>query len=94
MYLRRSRPDLHRPFPAPLYPVTPILTVALSAVVVAGAVQDEPVPSLCALGFIALSFPVYWFGYRKRIAAHKATTNGADVPAPPRQFVELVPFSA
>ena len=36
MVLRRTMPDLHRPFKVPLFPVTPILTVAACIYVLSG----------------------------------------------------------
>ena len=34
--LRRTRPDLHRPFKVPGYPVTPVLTIAACVYVLSG----------------------------------------------------------
>ena len=72
--LRRSQPTLARPFRVPLYPATPVAAALLSLMVVVGAVVDAPAPSLAALAFIGLSFPVYHWVYRHRVEAYNAAT--------------------
>ena len=64
--LRWRFPDVPRPFHCPLYPFPPIAVGVVSALLVAGCVAEAPVPSLAAVGFVALSVPVYFVFYSGR----------------------------
>jgi basic amino acid/polyamine antiporter, APA family len=59
--LRRSRPDLPRPYRAWGYPVTPILFIAFSLWLVANTIIQDPQDSAVAAGLIAVGLPVYWY---------------------------------
>ena len=59
--LRRSRPDLPRPYRAWGYPVTPILFIAFSLWLVANTIIQDPKDSAVAAGLIAVGLPVYWY---------------------------------
>jgi APA family basic amino acid/polyamine antiporter len=59
--LRRSRPDLPRPYKMWGYPVTPVIFVAVAAYFIGNTAINRPGPSLAALGLIASGVPVYFF---------------------------------
>ena len=59
--LRRSRPDLPRPYRAWGYPVTPILFIGFSLWLVANTIIQDPIDSAVAAGLIAVGLPVYWY---------------------------------
>lgn len=63
--LRREKPLLRRPFRTPLYPLTPILGIALSLVLIASA---EPYAIALGLAFIPLAVLTYYLkmvGYQR-----------------------------
>jgi APA family basic amino acid/polyamine antiporter len=62
--LRRSQPDLVRPYKMWGYPVTPVLFVAVATYFIVNTAVSRPGPSLAALGLIATGVPVY-FLWRK-----------------------------
>jgi basic amino acid/polyamine antiporter, APA family len=57
--LRRTRPDLPRPYRAWGYPVVPALFVLASAVLLVNAVVDTPRESLAGLVIVLLGIPAY-----------------------------------
>jgi len=63
--LRRSRPELVRPYKMWGYPVTPVFFVAVAAYFIVNTAVSRPGPSLAALGLIATGVPVYFF-WKKR----------------------------
>jgi APA family basic amino acid/polyamine antiporter len=67
MRLRRSEPDLKRPFRIPWFPLPPLIAIALNAALLAAMIYEDPTHSLaglCALGVIALVY--YGMGRRPR----------------------------
>lgn len=64
--LRRKFPDLDRPYKMWGYPVTPALFVLVAGWFVVNTAIERPLPSLTALGLIALGFPAYWFWASRR----------------------------
>ncbi|NOU30235.1 MAG: ethanolamine permease [Polyangiaceae bacterium] len=56
MRLRRSEPDLVRPFRVPLYPLVPIVAAALSVVCAASVVVAHPLVGLTFVGVVAVAF--------------------------------------
>ncbi len=63
--LRRSRPELPRPYRMWGYPVTPVLFLAVTLYFVGNTLVTRPGPSLAGLGLIATGVPVY-FLWRRR----------------------------
>lgn len=57
--LRIRRPDLPRPFRTPLYPLVPLVYLAVSAWMIVYAVQEQPLPSAVSLASIAAGVPAY-----------------------------------
>jgi APA family basic amino acid/polyamine antiporter len=65
MLLRRSQPDLPRPYKMWGYPVTPLLFLAVTICFLVNTAVNRPGPSIAALGLIATGVPVY-FAWRKK----------------------------
>jgi APA family basic amino acid/polyamine antiporter len=63
--LRRSRPELPRPYRMWGYPVTPLLFLAVTLYFVGNTLLTRPGPSLAGLGLIATGVPVYFLWRRK-----------------------------
>lgn len=57
--LRRTRPDLVRPYRTPLYPFVPIVFVLAAVALIAGALLEHPVTTLAGIGVTLLGVPVY-----------------------------------
>ena len=57
--LRRTEPEVARPFRARWYPWAPLLVFALSLGLLVSYLITDPVPGLWGTGAIALSWPVY-----------------------------------
>jgi APA family basic amino acid/polyamine antiporter len=65
--LRRTQPDLPRPYRVPGYPVVPTLFVLASAVLVAGALVETPRETLAGLVIVLSGVPAYLW-WRRRTA--------------------------
>lgn len=63
--LRRTRPDLHRPYRTWGYPVTPALYMVGAAILLGSMLVKTPFESLTGLGIIALGLAVYPFFARR-----------------------------
>jgi APA family basic amino acid/polyamine antiporter len=57
--LRRTRPELPRPFRVPLGPWIPIAFIAASVVLAGSTLYERPAESLAGLGLLALGLPAY-----------------------------------
>ncbi|MBM3985698.1 MAG: APC family permease, partial [Planctomycetes bacterium] len=68
--LRRTRPDLHRPYRTWGWPVVPCLFLAGSALLTVSTLRDSPRESLAGVGIVALGLPAYaaWRGRAGRAA--------------------------
>jgi basic amino acid/polyamine antiporter, APA family len=71
--LRVRRPDLPRPYRTLGYPITPLLYVAASLLLLGNMVRDynSRVQSLAGLGIILVGLPAYWF-FRRAYAGQTA----------------------
>jgi amino acid transporter len=58
--LRRSRPDLPRPYRVPGYPLVPLFFVAAMAALLLNAFREHPSSALTTLGAIAAGVPLYY----------------------------------
>lgn len=54
--LRKSEPDLPRPYKTPLYPITPIIALGLSLIAVAAMAWKHPVLALVYVGLLAVTW--------------------------------------
>jgi APA family basic amino acid/polyamine antiporter len=64
MVLRRTQPDLPRPYRMWGYPVTPLLFLAIAILFLGNMLITQPGPSFAALGLIVAGVPVY-FAWRR-----------------------------
>lgn len=65
-WFRRNQPDAARPFRAPGYPLTPLLFIAIAAVIVINTIWLQPVRAAIGTGLVLLGIPVYWFWKRRK----------------------------
>jgi basic amino acid/polyamine antiporter, APA family len=80
LYLRKSHPDLARPFKVPFFPLFPIMGVLLCLFFVIGpifvkkvdsALRGDPIPLGLLLGYFAIGVLVYvFYGYRHSKISH------------------------
>ncbi|HEX3682721.1 MAG TPA: amino acid permease [Bryobacteraceae bacterium] len=63
--LRKTRPDVVRPYRVAGYPLVPVLFVAVAAFLLVSTLQTRPRESLMGLGLMALGVPFYFY-WRKR----------------------------
>ena len=69
--LRRTRPDLPRPYRTPGYPVVPIVFACGTLWVVGNALVARPVTTLAGIGLTLLGVPIYmvWQRRSRRVQA-------------------------
>ena len=79
LVLRRTQPELHRPFKVPGYPVTPVLTVLACAYVAYGI---APITWLIFLVWVALVLGFYLFWGRHHATLDRPGAQVADEVAP------------
>jgi hypothetical protein len=65
--LRRKKPDA--PYLTPLYPLTPVVYLLLSAALLVLLAAGRPRQALSGLAVVALGLPVYYLVFRGRAAA-------------------------
>ena len=63
---RARRPEAPRPFPTPLYPLTPILFILAATGIVLNLFVDDPRNALAASGIMLAGVPVYFLWKRGR----------------------------
>jgi len=63
--LRRTRPELPRPYRVPGYPVLPGVFVAAVAYLVGNALVSDPLWTGVTLGIILSGIPVYYFAFKR-----------------------------
>ena len=66
LVLRRTRPNLERPFHVPGYPWLPLLFCAAAIGVVSSTITERPGGALLGIGLIAVGIPVYGLYGRAR----------------------------
>jgi len=69
MRLRKTRPDLHRPFRVPLYPLLPIVTLIANAALVINTIVADAKGSAIGIGIVLLGLPAYFvFRWKNGVA--------------------------
>jgi basic amino acid/polyamine antiporter, APA family len=63
--LRRTRPDLPRPYRVPGYPFVPLFFVVVAVWFVAMTLVQRPAQAWAGLGFLAMGVPVYFYWRRQ-----------------------------
>jgi basic amino acid/polyamine antiporter, APA family len=63
--LRIKRPEAHRPFRVPGYPLTPALFVLAAAAIVVNTVVSQPRQAAIGIGMVGLGVPAY-YAWRRR----------------------------
>jgi amino acid transporter len=63
--LRRTRPDLPRPYKVPGYPVVPALFVAAVIYLVGNALVSDPTWTAVTFGIVLAGVPVYYAAFRR-----------------------------
>jgi basic amino acid/polyamine antiporter, APA family len=63
--LRRTRPDMRRPYRVPGYPVVPFLFLLAIVALIANTLIERPVESMTGLVLLALGVPAYLFMRRE-----------------------------
>jgi len=79
--LRRTMPDVERPYKALGYPVVPVLFILVALWLVINSIVTSPVESLIGIFLIALGLPVYFYFRRKRLGAGHLTEESIDLVA-------------
>ncbi len=64
--LRRSRPDLARPYRAIGYPIVPAIFILAVIAFVVNALVSDPLPTSITFAIIFAGAPVYWFVFSAR----------------------------
>ena len=65
IHLRKTKPDIVRPYRAPFYPVLPVLFVLFSFLFTLNSLFEKPVESLIGAGIILSGFPAFYY-FRKK----------------------------
>lgn len=63
--LRKSRPDVERPYKAFGYPVIPIIYILVAVLMCVGLLYAKPATSIAGLGIAALGIPIYFILKRR-----------------------------
>jgi len=64
--LRRTRPELPRPYKAFGYPVLPLLYIGTAAIICFALLVYKPMYTWPGLGIVLLGIPVYYFAWRNK----------------------------
>ena len=78
MVLRRRYPDLERPFKVPLYPVVPLLTIAVCVYVL---VSLRPITWIICVSWLVIVF-VFYLLYGRRHAILNHYTSDEQIAEP------------
>jgi len=90
--LRRTHPDVPRPWRMPLFPLLPIVGLASKAVLSVALYLVEPLAWGIGLGWTVLGFGVYYLWTRReRIAEAAAPIVEAFMPVPRERYHVLAP---
>lgn len=77
LVLRRTQPELRRPYRVKGYPIVPLVFILACLALVVGALVERPVESLWGLGLLVLGLPAYYRWRRRQLAAGGTIQTGA-----------------
>lgn len=63
--LRKSKPNLNRPYRVPLYPIIPLVAILGGGFVVINQLLTSPIISLCGIIITIIGFPIYKYRNKK-----------------------------
>jgi APA family basic amino acid/polyamine antiporter len=63
--LRRTRPDLPRPYRAAGFPIVPAIFVITVVWFVVNALINDPIPTIATLAVILIGVPIYFFSFTR-----------------------------
>lgn len=63
--LRKTEPDMERPYRVPLYPVVPIIAIGGGLFVVINQIVTNPVQAFIGIGVTLLGLPIYYYQKNK-----------------------------
>jgi amino acid transporter len=63
--LRRTRPDLARPYRAAGYPFVPAIFIVAVVWFVVNALISDPIPTIATLALITIGVPIYFFSFSR-----------------------------
>ena len=76
MVLRRSQPELARPYRTWGYPFTPLIFLAVTAFMMAYLLVERPVQSLAGLATLVAGLAIYFFSQRRNAEPSQGVTHG------------------
>eukprot|EP00897_Mesotaenium_endlicherianum_P002783 jgi/Mesen1/2532/ME000161S01585 len=76
IHLRRTRPDMCRPYRACLYPATPLLLILIAVFLITTSLLSNIIPSLVSLALIVLGFPVYFMCFQQKAFNGESMVRG------------------
>lgn len=65
--LRKTKPDLHRPYKVPLYPIIPIIAILGGAFVVVNQLITSPLISIGGIIITIIGLPIYAYMSKKKL---------------------------
>jgi APA family basic amino acid/polyamine antiporter len=65
--LRRTRPDLPRPYAVPGYPVVPAIFIAGVVYLVGNALVTDPLWTAVTFAIVLAGVPVYYLAFHRRL---------------------------
>lgn len=74
--LRRTRPDLPRPYRVPGYPVVPAVFIAGVAYLVGSALVQDPTWTGVTFGIVLAGLPVYWLVTKRQASGSRPQASG------------------
>ena len=67
MKLRKTKPQMERPYKVPLYPIIPIVAIIGGVFVVVSTLITQPVNSIIGLAITLIGLPVYEYMKNKNL---------------------------
>jgi amino acid transporter/nucleotide-binding universal stress UspA family protein len=90
--LRRTRPEVPRPYKIPLFPVVPLLGLGTMAMLAVGLVLVEPLAVAVGALWIVLGLAIHYLWARREAIVEVARAVEAALPLPEERYQILVPL--